>query len=399
MLVPASLCILGCWKREIPPPEPVPGIAAREVWIRHAREVLLGAIARDIMPHASALAEARSAYVAAGPETGASAWGVALVAGFERLAAGDAAAARAAFASVVGEDEELLASHGLGLLALAEGASLEAWGEFDQLTRLRPEWTWARVLRTAADAGLGASDGIAVLTDAVTRWPKSAELATALGRALESVGSDPEAGSEWYARAVALGARDRFVIERFATFSLEHGEAAHVRAILTPLVAAHPEWAFLHLHLGRAQASLGESGLAAGSFGAALRLEPGDHELRVQLATHLANLGDLMAALAVLREGLDASPREPMLTGYLGHVELALGRADPARELLSASCRGGFDPSCIEACHLGDERSCGDRVFVAESLVLRPHEGPDRVRRRPTFKGGAVTVAEHSLGP
>ena len=297
LLLVGTLCgVAGCGWRDAASPMPQPTTADRDASIRTARETLLAAIARDLTPDPGALARARSAYAAAGHDAVGSVRGLELVAGLEQAMAGDVAAARGSFASVVGDDEELLAGYSLGLLALVAGESLEAWGEFDQIMRLRPEWLWARVLRAAADAGLGASDGIAVLTEAVMQWPRRPELTAALGRALEKVGSDPEAGAEWYARAVELGAHDRFVIDRFATFSLERGEAERVRTLLAPLVAAHPSEAYLHLHLGRAQASLGEVGPAAGSLGAALRLEPANIETRVQLATHLANVGELVAA-------------------------------------------------------------------------------------------------------
>ncbi len=195
--------------------------------------------------------------------------------------------------------------------ALQQNEPARALRELDRLdaqAREHPELLRLRGIARLYMGDVGAA--VACLSEAVERWPDDALTNGQLGAALASAG-DLEAAVMMFRRAVEL-------------------DAAHYDA-----------W----FNLGHALDRLDDAHSACHAFGEALRLAPGNHELRLQYAETLKAVGRLDEAEAQLRRVVADDPDS--VPAWVGLSTLKTFRPDPAEleRLVRLHAQGRVPPA------------------------------------------------------
>jgi tetratricopeptide (TPR) repeat protein len=143
-------------------------------------------------------------------------------------------------------------------------------------------------------------------------------------------------------------------------------------------VAAAPEAATAHLHLGIALASAGEGAAAETSLRKGLELDPDDVDGLLHLASLLRARGAKSEADVLLRHAAEVEPDAPRVFLALGLAEIQAGRSEDAtRDLLRSEELGGRHPLLFRS--LGElARSRGERNEANRYYRLSLAANPDQ---------------------
>jgi len=95
----------------------------------------------------------------------------------------------------------------------------------------------------------------------------------------------------------------------------------------------HPGDAFVHFLRGMLAEASNRNSQARGSYRMVADLNPGDVQAFRKLATLYLGTGDGEEALAILEQGLEQHPREPLLLEFLGGIHLSMDKHAEAAEI------------------------------------------------------------------
>ncbi|WP_245593405.1 tetratricopeptide repeat protein [Azospirillum halopraeferens] len=296
----------------------------------------------------------------AGGDAGATTLEACFETGFQRLYAGDSAAAEAAFRTAVAlapDSAEARAALAEALSAAGRpGEAAQAFAE--ALARDSSPWPW-RFGRAEALAEAGAPDAaVAAFRDLAAERPDAAAVRRGLARALVRAGRPAEAVGE-YREAVFLRPDDVATAIELGALLTAAGEAPAALELLQPLVRRCPDEARLHLEVGRAWIELREAGKALAALRRARALDEADVCGAAELIAALEGgaLADLTPAYVRALFDRYADRFDADLVGKLDYRGPAL-----VREALE---RVGGTPSGLRILDLG----CGTGLAGVE---LRP---------------------------
>jgi tetratricopeptide (TPR) repeat protein len=256
----------------------------------------------------------------------------------------------------------------LGRLALKRGQEGVAASHFQQAVALAPKEAsyaealaalqaetdeWAAAFKTLAPHRKKLSpDGLAIYIDALLRTGRPADAVEECER-LHAQRPDAKSLSRWAQALTAAGqaqkaiglirksphAGDKVVQVMHALALIEVGQTEEARRLLTPLVAAHPTDAILHLHLGRCFFAAREFAKASDAFGQALRYRQDLSEALHHQGQCMLKLGRAGESHHYFAELADKESRAWKAKGFLGRGEAfaAEGKPEAAEEYLRRS--------------------------------------------------------------
>jgi tetratricopeptide (TPR) repeat protein len=249
----------------------------------------------------------------------------------------------------------------LGHVYRVRGPLDKAVASFEQALRLRPDdvptlvWLGEVHLTQGRPAvaeplfarALSMEPGLAVARAGIGRAALAAKDYARAAKELEAARRlEPRATAIHYPLAMAyrgLGDLDRARAYLASQGGLETGPADPLMRDLEQLL----ETADAHSARGRQAADEGDWPRAVESFRKGLALAPGDSELRLRLATALAQMGDTGAAVEQLEEVVRATPDHTRALFSLGVLMEVSGRPEDAINRLSTALR--HEPGYVEA--------------------------------------------------
>jgi tetratricopeptide (TPR) repeat protein len=181
----------------------------------------------------------------------------------------------------------------------------------DQAIRLNPRYLAARVERALLDAREGLIvDAIGALRSLERELPPADARAFHQGlRCLEQ--ADWDTADALIKRALQIANVELNHRLEEVRASLERGDAARAREVLSELIGRHPAYPDLHHLMGIAELALGHHDDALVALASALELNPDFHDARILLARALEGLGQTAQAGDQIALVLQHDPQNP----------------------------------------------------------------------------------------
>ncbi len=264
------------------------------------------------------------------------------------MAAGDATTAEALYRLGVTVDPQAAEAHrGLGMLALARGASAEALAWLDTASRLAPGDAETEARRCGLLVGLGrVEEAVLAGRRAAALAPHLASAHLDLAGALEARG-DIEGALEGYRRALTLDPGAAIACLKLANLLRGEGRLREALPIAESAVALDPRHYGARIIRGLIHDALGDRLAAGEDLAAAAALCPPTVAAQVSLAVIV--IGQRQEALAeeVLGRAIAGAPRSGDILSVLGALRQGQGRQ--AEALAAFETAIGVDPACVRA--------------------------------------------------
>lgn len=183
----------------------------------------------------------------------------------------------------------------------------------------------------------------------------------------------------WCRKALAIEPGNAELLSIASSAAVNCGEIGAARHFAEALVAAAPDRAEAHLHLGHALAAEENHAAAAAAFRRATDLDAGSAGGHLGLGVSLHRLGRAEAAVAALEQAVSLDPKS-VIAGYnLGNALFDLGRLDAAMAQIERTLeiQPGHVKSLLNKANI--YRIRGDAAAALEAIERALARHPDSV--------------------
>lgn len=242
-----------------------------------------------------------------------------------------------------------------------------------------------------------ATEGLALLQQAVPRFENSADLRAAIGQVLLRQRRFAEA-ADALRQALLLAPQDDVVRETLARSQFQAGRYDEAAETLERLLRSERfrERADLHTLLGECHLSAGRPHDARSAFETAVQLQPGNLGYILNLAKAALEVDDLRRAELAVRRALAISPSDGQANLMLGYVRLQQQRWPEAlaafRRAAQADARDPMPLTMSGMALEGMGRREEAMREYARALEIRPHD--ELARQRLNHLAAAAVVGE-----